>query len=241
MPARIGWPPRACRTMARPRSVAGHHPVGHAISELQPLTDLECSVHVELPVHALLHWPEVGGRLHHWDYLGPVDLVGVPIGHNGRRAFVEDVLQPIGALTIREGDQEAVIMLDRDDRCLIRPARSPPDMADDRRVGSFRAGLPQSERPHGSGEQAQGILKRTSHAPNVLSGCRLGVGPKGLEPPEGLIRPIQTPNDGLQTHPAHRPRRRVPGGMWVPRWPWAPRWANAARAGLHIDAGDKSW
>jgi hypothetical protein len=62
----------------------------------QPLTDLECSVHVELPVHALLPWLEVGGRPRHWDYLGPVDLVGVPIVNNGRRAFVEDVLQPIG-------------------------------------------------------------------------------------------------------------------------------------------------
>ena len=103
----------------------------------QPLTDLECSVHVELPVHALLPWPEVGGRPRHWDYLGPVDLVGVPIVNNGRRAFVEDVLQPIGVLTIREGDQEAVIMLDRDDGCLVCPARSSPHMADDRRVGSF--------------------------------------------------------------------------------------------------------
>ena len=48
----------------------------------RPLTDLECSVDVELPVHALLPWPEVGGRLRHWDYLGPVNLVGVPFGHN---------------------------------------------------------------------------------------------------------------------------------------------------------------
>jgi hypothetical protein len=79
---------------------------------------------VELPVHALLPWAEVGGRLGHGDYLRPVDLVGVSIGHNGRRAFVEDVLQPIRALTIRAGDQEAVIMLDRDDRCLVRPAQS---------------------------------------------------------------------------------------------------------------------
>jgi hypothetical protein len=85
------------------------------------------------------------------DDLGSVDLVGVPIGHDGRGAFVEDVLQPIGALAIREDDQEAVIMLDRDDRCLVRPARSPPDMPDDRPAGSFLAGRPQSERPHGPG------------------------------------------------------------------------------------------
>jgi hypothetical protein len=51
---------------------------------LQPLMDLERGVHMELPVHALLPWPEVGGRLRHRDYLGPVDLVGVPVGHNGR-------------------------------------------------------------------------------------------------------------------------------------------------------------
>jgi len=99
--------------------------------DLQPLTDLECSVYVELPVHALLLWPEVAGGVCHRDHLGPVDLVGVPIGHNGRRALAEHVLQPIGALTVREGDQEAVSMLGRDDRGLIRPARSPADMADD--------------------------------------------------------------------------------------------------------------
>src|SRR5215472_841738 len=106
----------------------------------QPLTDLECGVHAELPVHALLPWPEVDGRLRHRDYLGPVDLVRVPTGHNGSRAFVEDVLEPIGAFPVREGDHEAVIMLDCDDRCLVRPARSPPDVADDRGVGSFLAG-----------------------------------------------------------------------------------------------------
>src|SRR5262249_11585060 len=44
---------------------------------LYPPIDLERSVHVELPVHALLPWAEVGGRLGHSDYLRPVDLVGV--------------------------------------------------------------------------------------------------------------------------------------------------------------------
>ena len=68
---------------------------------LYPPINLECSAHVELPVHALRLWAEVGGRLGHEDYLRPVDLVGVSIGHNGRRAFAEDVLQPIRALTIR--------------------------------------------------------------------------------------------------------------------------------------------
>jgi hypothetical protein len=147
---------------------------GPLLVSFRPLMDLECSVHVELPVHALLPWPEVGGRLGHGDYLGLVDLVGVPIGHNGRRALVEDVLQPIGALAIREGDQEAVIMMDRDDRCLVRAARSPPDMADDRRAGSLFAGRPQSEWPHGPGEQAQGDLDGTYHAPRLSPGRSWG-------------------------------------------------------------------
>ena len=93
--------------------------------------DLERSVHVELPVHALLPRPEVAGRLRHRDYLRPVDLIRVPMGHNGRRASMEDVLQPIGALTIRKGDQEVITLLDRDDRRLVCPARSPPDVAND--------------------------------------------------------------------------------------------------------------
>src|SRR5262249_40930745 len=125
---------------------------------------------MELPVHALLPGPEVAGRLSHGDYLGPVNLVGVAVGHNGRRALGEDVLQPIRALAVREGDQEAVIMLGRDDRCLVRPARSPPDMADDRRAGSLLAGRPQGERPRGTREQAQGVLERTSHAPTFSAG-----------------------------------------------------------------------
>lgn len=102
--------------------------------------DLQRRVHVELPVHALFPWPEVGGCLRHGDDLGPVDLVHVPMGHNGRRAAAEDVLQPIGPRAIREGDQEGVIMLGRYDRCLVRPARPPPDMTDDRRLRSFLAG-----------------------------------------------------------------------------------------------------
>ena len=132
---------------------------------IQLLTDPERRVHVELPVHALLPWAEVGGRLGHGDHLGSVDLIRVPIGHNGRRAAVENVLEPIGAFTIRKGDQEAVIMLDCDDRRLVHPARAPPDMADHRRTGSGRARRPQSERPHGPGEQTQSVLDRTSHAP----------------------------------------------------------------------------
>src|SRR5215467_3085383 len=105
-----------------------------------PLTDPERSVDVELPVHALLLWPEVAGRIRHRDHLRPVDLVRVPIGHDGRRALAKNILQPVSALAVRQSDQEAVIMPGRDDGCLVCTARSPADMADDRGVGSFLAG-----------------------------------------------------------------------------------------------------
>ena len=61
---------------------------------------------MELPVHALLPWPEVGGRLPHGDHLRPVDLVRVPIGHNGRRASVEDVLRAAGLPLLKLDDPE---------------------------------------------------------------------------------------------------------------------------------------
>jgi hypothetical protein len=111
----------------------GAHPVqgdgamaGLLLVSVQPLADLECGVYVELPVLALLAGPKVAGRLRHGDHLRPVDLVGAPIGHNGRRALVKDVLQPIGALAIQKGDQELVVMMGRDDGVwYVRPDRRP--------------------------------------------------------------------------------------------------------------------
>jgi hypothetical protein len=96
--------------------------------------DLECRVHVELPVHALLRSPEVSSRIRHWEDLWPVYLVCLPIGHYGRRAAAEYVLQPIGTGAIGEGDEEAVIMLDRDDGRLVHAALLSPDMTHDRSV-----------------------------------------------------------------------------------------------------------
>jgi hypothetical protein len=43
-------------------------------------------------------------------------------------------------------------------------------VADDRVVGSFLAGRSQSKRPHSPGEQAQGILDGSSHAPRLSAG-----------------------------------------------------------------------
>jgi len=220
----VTWPDD--EPQVRRLSVAGHHPVGPAIGELRALTELECRVHVELPVHALLPGPKAGGRLRHWDYLWLVDVVRVAVGHNGRRAFVEDVLQPIGALTVREGDQEAVVVLDRDDRCLVCPARSPPDMADDRRVGSFLAGRPQSERPHGSSEPPQRVLDRTSRAPRsqrvgggsraerpsyLLPGASCPTGPVSL--PARAAAPVQPLRASAPRRARRRPPRRAPRSL----------------------------
>jgi hypothetical protein len=93
-----------------------------------------------LPVHALFPRPEVGSRFCHRDYLWLVDLVRAPIGDEGRRSLGKDVLQPIGALTVREGDQEVVIVLGRYDRGLVRATRSAPDMTDDRSAGPLLSG-----------------------------------------------------------------------------------------------------
>src|SRR5260370_26856937 len=51
------------------------HDAGLLRVSFRPLTDLERRADVELPVHALLPWPEVRGRLSHRDHLGLVDLV----------------------------------------------------------------------------------------------------------------------------------------------------------------------
>jgi hypothetical protein len=67
-----------CRRLDHAPSLGVIRPALLLVS-FQPLTDLECGVHVELPVHALLPWPEVGGRLRHRDDLGPVDIVRVPV------------------------------------------------------------------------------------------------------------------------------------------------------------------
>jgi hypothetical protein len=102
------------------RNPQARHDLDHGI--FPPLVDLEGGVHVELPVHALFPGPEVGGRLRHGNHLGPVDLVAAPVGHNAGRAYGEDVLQPVGALPVRQGYQEAVIMTGHDYGCLVGPA-----------------------------------------------------------------------------------------------------------------------
>jgi hypothetical protein len=95
---------------------------------------------VESLVHALVLWPEVGGRLGHGDYLGLVDLIRVPISHEGRGAFGEDVLQPIGSFPVGEGDQEAVVVLDCYDGGLVAATRSAPDVMHDRSAGTAATG-----------------------------------------------------------------------------------------------------
>ena len=77
----------------------------------QLLTDLEGGVHVELPVHALLRWPEVAGRLRHGDYLGPVDRVGVAIGDNGGRAPTPDIVVLVTCPTKRVIQEHAGALL----------------------------------------------------------------------------------------------------------------------------------
>ena len=51
-----------------------------------------------------------------------------------------NVLHPIHAFSVREGDQKAVAVLNRDDRGLLAPTRTASNVTDDRGAGFLRAG-----------------------------------------------------------------------------------------------------
>ncbi len=51
----------------RPHAVPLGLLLARPLASFLPPMDLECRIHVELPVHALLSWPEVAGRLRHGD------------------------------------------------------------------------------------------------------------------------------------------------------------------------------
>jgi hypothetical protein len=131
--------------------------------------DPEGRFDAESALQALLLWPEVGARLLHGDHLGSIDFVGVSVGDDGRRTFAEGVLHPICAIAIRERDQEAFAVLDRDDGRVEGPTRSASDVTNDRGVRSALSGRSEREGPRG--EQRQ--HRRRLHAHTLQS-------PKGL-------------------------------------------------------------
>jgi hypothetical protein len=74
------------------------------------------------------------------------------------------LLHPICAIAIRERDQEAFAVLDRDDGRVEGPTRSASDVTNDRGVRSALSGRSEREGPRQSRETAQGALGSTLHA-----------------------------------------------------------------------------
>jgi hypothetical protein len=139
--------------------------------------DPEGRFDAESALQALLLWPEVGARLLHGDHLGSIDFIGVSVGDDGRRTFGEGVLHPICAIAIRERDQEAFAVLDRDDGRVEGPTRSASDVTNDRGVRSALSGRSEREGPRQSRETAQGALDRPCMPSRLLRSGR-GVEPK---------------------------------------------------------------
>jgi len=65
------------------------------------------------------------------DDLGLVHFVRVPFGDERRRPRGEQVLHPVGAGSVGEGDHESVVGGERPDRSLVDPARPMTYMTDD--------------------------------------------------------------------------------------------------------------
>ena len=76
----------------------------------------------------------------HRDDLGLLDSIRVAVGHDRRRPAGKHVLHPISAFAIRQGDQKAVVVFGRNDRCLVVPTRTASNMTHDRGAGAFRPG-----------------------------------------------------------------------------------------------------
>jgi hypothetical protein len=80
---------------------------------------LKACVNPEPAVEPLLLRSEERGCLGHGNDLGLVGIVAVPASHDARRARGEDVLQPVGALTVGERYVSAATVFNRDNRGLV--------------------------------------------------------------------------------------------------------------------------
>ncbi len=99
--------------------------------------DTEAGLNGEASVQLLFLRTEVPGRVGHRNDLWLIDFVCLPIGQNGGRFASEDVLHPIGPFAVREGDQKAVLVLNRHNRGLVAPTRAASNVTDDRGAGLF--------------------------------------------------------------------------------------------------------
>lgn len=121
----------------------------------------ETGINGEAPVKFLLLWTEIPCRLGHRDDQRLIDFIGPPVSNDGRLPAGDNVLHPIGAFAIRDGDQKTVMVLNRHDRCLVGPTRTASHVADDWGVGLLRPCGPYGEWSCRLRESAQGCLDGT--------------------------------------------------------------------------------
>jgi len=118
----------------------------------------------EAPVQLLLLRTEEPSGVGHRDDLWVIDVIRLSMAQDARPPVSEDVLRPISQFAIREGDQEAVVVFNRDDRRLIAPTGTASNVADDRGVGVFGSGRSHGERSCHLRESAQRSLDWCLHA-----------------------------------------------------------------------------
>ena len=117
--------------------MAGRHKTfDHLRDPVRPKARLD----TEPAVQPLLLCPKETGRIGHRDDLGPVDIVAVSAAHDGRQALGKHVFQPVGALTVGEGNLDAAVVVDSGNWCLVRLPCLPADVAHDRCAGPLLAG-----------------------------------------------------------------------------------------------------
>jgi len=96
--------------------------------------DLQTGCDSEAPVQFLFLGSEERGRLGHRDHLRVIDSIRLSVAHDGRHPICDNVLHPVGALAVGEGNEKTVVVFDRHDRGLIGPTRTATDVTDDRSV-----------------------------------------------------------------------------------------------------------
>src|SRR5271167_2713985 len=129
--------------------------------------DPEAGVDGETPVQFLLPRAEVACRLGHRDDLRLIDSIRSPMDHDVRLPAGENVLHPISTFAIGQGDQKAVVVLDRYDRSLVGPTRTASNVTDDRGTRFLRPGRSHGEWPRRLAESAQGCLDGSLHTSRV--------------------------------------------------------------------------
>lgn len=125
--------------------------------------NLQTGCDVETPVQFLFFWSEVLRRLRHRDHLRPIDSNRSTMDQHERRSVRDNVLQPVGAVAVWEGDEEAVVVFNRDDRGFIGSARAASDVTDDCGAGFLRSSGSHGERPHHFRKPAKDLLSRSLH------------------------------------------------------------------------------